>query len=356
MKKLAFTMLIALFSVAAIAQISVREKTEKIIAVPTFDSLTNIESFYDQAMIHSYKQYVGQTLYFKPYSQDKISQYMEDDNLEIHSFYPLECLLSNNDTTLVVEPIQKFEDTPVQVALGRSMEGIRVSKAGKANYEQLVNKARGEYQAEHRFITNIYKPKILAFRGVDYHTIIGSDIDQLQGKEFKIIGVQGNPENLFVEFALLDQAGCTLNFQFNTGPFELSDLPFIIVGTHKKQSEIYKGKTMIYTKEQQRAYGGVTSFSRVNGIAVAANSQSFVPNSKRKGKITTLYNENFTPDDLSKWECVEVSLVDDGRLYYNMYYILKNTHSGQEIKVPINQLNNMGFIDEKEYQADIEHK
>lgn len=348
MMKLIYTAFLTLAVTSALySQIDIRKEHTNVTLKPqAYDSLMTGIEYYDTENIYQYKKYIGQSLFFKPYTQDYIKSFV-----------------TNKESTITVIPVP-FEKTDIGRILSNSLGNA--TKKQKGDLPNTYKEWEAKYLSKFTIKTNIYYPIIINEKdwasGISSGPIICNNTDALSGKSFLVIDIFSghdlnnkvniNPQTKVTSelllFRLLDENKDTLYWK--TASRELMrDTHFIVQGYYDKQKSYYVGRQFVYRDQIPSEYVHIGDKGLDNNYEriIKSNTSSF-----QKGDIKDINTkETISIIDQDVWECVDFALINSN-YNYKLYYVMRNYSC--EIKIPAGEMAKYGFVFKESYDKEQE--
>lgn len=349
MKTILFALILIVASIFNVhSQINIRQENTTVnVKPPIYDSLMTNFEYYDKSNLYQYKKYIGQRLFFKPYSKNDIERF-----------------ITEHESTIMVVPMP-FEKTDIALIFSLNLMKAGTRKA-KENLQKNYKEREAAYLADFTIKTNLYKPIIINENefslGKHSNPLIRNNVDSLNGKSFLVIDIFSGmdpknkteltsniePKTESLLFKLLDENKDTLYWQ--TWPIQLQrSNHFIVQGYYDKQKSYHVGRQFIYRDRIPNEYvlRGDKGLNNNYEKIIQSNTVSF-----QKKEIKDLNTkEPVVIKELDIWECIDVSLIESGN-NYELYYIMKSNNS--EIKIPIGEMVRYGFILKDSYDKEQE--
>lgn len=356
-KLILLTSMILINITLCFSQIGIRE-TKEIVKRPSQYDSTSIyihEVKNDDDEYHHYYKYIGQKIYFVPFTEDK-----KKSGVRLRSF------ITKEDSTFPIEKSIPFEETTIFMIL---------SNANPHNSQQKnIENERAKYEKPITTKTNLYKPVIIVSpqQVDDDDPVFRVENDQkaLENKEFTIQNIFAgdktsnkvslNNRTIYsgtdIIFKLTDSNNDTLYWKTEANRIDWN-CKFIIVGAYDKYTSVYKNKTLVYRHQFPDYYSFDGDFHVDYNYSSIINSRL---DYATKEYVDIKNGKDLILKDLEEWKCIDVSLLEvisdfDGEAHsYDLYYVLSNGVS--EIKIPVGDLQKSGFLSKNIYEKEQEFK
>lgn len=354
MKKLSLIIITSLLYLGSFAQIGIRVEPTNVVTKPIqYDSLQPDFEFYQPEEMYMYKKYIGQNIFFPVLTEKQMKN------------YSFEGLFVAKDKVYNTGSVP-FESTDMGVLRAMAIDKAKTNK-DRESMTNAFEKSKTEYLKSKRYKSNLYYPYIHNSKELDnksaQYPLIYNDPNALEAKTFTVLDVLSGdykasenlvankkPTTLQLSFKLLDENNDTLYWQVY--PRYIKEI-FILQGYFDKQKKEYVDNNYVYREEIPSIYSYKGDRREENDCSKIAVSHKVTSKIRPNEVMDINTNQPVDIAELSKWMCVDISLME-GVNKYELFYILRN-ESNAEIKVSIGQMAKSGFVTEDSYNAEVRY-